>query len=360
MSAFFEKIIREDLLEFSGYSSARSLKLSGSIWLNANESAWNNPADTQGTCRRYSEGQPPELREKLAQLYGCEDNQLLIGRGSDEMIDLLVRATCVPQRDAVLCTPPIFGMYAVSARLQNALLIEVPLLDTHSGFEINSEAILHAAVQNPTKLLFLCSPSNPGGKCIPLEQIKHLAEKLTHTLVIVDEAYIEFSDTPSTISLLNNYKNIAVLRTLSKAHALAAARIGCLIAHQPLIQLLRYCQAPYPIPAPCAALALAGLSDEAVEQTRSRIVLIRKERQHLYKALKNNSLVRRVYASDANFLLVRFKHTQRVFDSLLAAGIVVRDQRAAAQLHDALRITIGTPQQNKGVLDVLFSLENSL
>jgi len=360
MSAIVEQIIREDLQGFSGYSSARSLKLTGQIWLNANESAWANLADTQGSCRRYCDGQPPALKEKLAQLYGCSGDQLLIGRGSDEMIDLLVRATCVPQRDAVMCTPPIFGMYAVSARLQNAVLIEVPLLDTDTGLEIDNKSILEAASKNRVKLLFLCSPSNPGGKCIPLEQIKNLVEQLTNTLVIVDEAYIEFSDADSAISLLNQYENIAILRTLSKAHALAAARIGCLIANKQLIQVLRQCQAPYPIPAPCAALALAGLSDKALEQTRSRITLIRKERQNLYQALAHNSLVRRVYTSDANFLLVRFKHIQAVFDSLLATGIVVRDQRAAPQLHDALRITIGTPQQNKRVLEILSSLENSL
>jgi len=358
MNFIVEKFIREDLLGFTGYSSARSLKLTGNIWLNANESAWNNPADIQGTCRRYCEGQPAELKEKLAQLYGCEENQLLIGRGSDEMIDLLVRATCVPQRDAVMCTPPIFGMYAVSARLQNAVLIEVLLRDTDAGLEIDEQAILQAATQNPVKLLFLCSPSNPGGKAISLEKIKNLAVKLNNTLVVVDEAYIEFSDMPSAITLISRYENIAILRTLSKAHALAAARIGCLIAHKQLIQILRQCQAPYPIPAPCSALALAGLSDEALEQTRSRIVLIRKERQHLYTALENHSLVQRVYASDANFLLVRFTDAQRVFDGLLAAGIVVRDQRGAPQLHNALRITIGTPKQNKCVLEVLSSLEN--
>jgi len=360
MSAIVEHIIREDLRGFSGYSSARSLKLTGQIWLNANESAWANLADTQGSCRRYCEGQPPALKEKLAQLYGCADDQLLIGRGSDEMIDLLVRATCVPQHDAVIYTPPIFGMYAVSTRLQNAVLIEAPLLDTDTGWQIDSESILQSAAKNKTKLLFLCSPSNPGGKCIPLEQIKHLVEQLMNTLVVVDEAYIEFSDTVSAISLLNQYENISILRTLSKAHALAAARIGCLIANKQLIQVLRQCQAPYPIPAPCAALALAGLSDKALEQTQCRITLIRTERQNLCQALAHNSLVRRVYASDANFLLVRFEHTQAIFDRLLAAGIVVRDQRAAPQLQDALRITIGTPQQNKRVLEVLFSLENSL
>jgi len=360
MSAIFDQILREDLLQFSGYSSARSLKLTGDIWLNANESAWANIADTQEMCRRYCEPQPQALKEKLAQLYYCQTDQLLMGRGSDEMIDLLVRATCVPQRDAVMCTPPIFGMYAVSARLQNALLIEIPLRDTDSGFELDIPSILNAATENRVKLLFLCSPSNPSGRCIELEKISYLAAQLETTLVVVDEAYIEFADRPSAITLLNQYKNIAVLRTLSKAHALAAARIGSLVADQQLIQRLRHCQAPYPIPAPCAGLALAGLSDKALEQTKHHIASIRKERQRVYEALVTYSFVRRVYSSDANFLLIRFNNTQTVFDHLLAAGIVVRDQRAAPQLHDALRMTIGTPQQNKRVLDVLSLLETSL
>jgi len=353
MTNIVNTLLREDLRDFSGYSSARSLSLDGDLWLNANESAWANPGDADGSCRRYCEPQPQALRQKLATLYGCQPQQLLIGRGSDEAIDLLVRGLCVAGRDAIIYTPPVFGMYAVSARLQNAAALAVPLLETAHGFEPDIDAIITAAQHNPVKLVFLCSPSNPGGKHIPLSQIQTLASALPDTLIIIDEAYIEFADAPSATTLLNQHPNIAVLRTLSKAHALAAARIGSLIAHEDLITALRTCQAPYPIPEPCAALALAGLSDSALEHTRTRITIIKTERERLRQALSAHPQVRRVYPSDANFLLVRFSDAQTVFDTLLNAGIVIRDQRAAPQLHDALRITIGTPEQNERVLEVL-------
>jgi len=353
MNTLVETLIREDLRDFSGYSSARSLNLDGDLWLNANESAWANPGDPAESCRRYPSPQPEPLRKTLANLYGCTPEQLLIGRGSDEAIDLLVRGLCVPQRDAIIYTPPIFGMYAVSARLQNAPALAVPLLDSADGFIPDLAAITTAAQTNPVKLVFLCSPSNPGGSIIPLSQVQTLAEALPNTLIVVDEAYIEFADTPSAITLLNQHTNIAILRTLSKAHALAAARIGSLIAHAPLINAIRTCQAPYPIPEPCTTLALAGLSEAALDHTRARITIIQRERQRLSQALSTLPQVRRVYPSDANFLLVRFTDAQTVFDALLAAGIVIRDQRSAPQLHDALRITIGTPEQNERVLEVL-------
>jgi len=360
MGTIVDFVIRDDLRDFSGYSSARSLSVTGDIWLNANESAWNNTSDPEGICRRYCDPQPPVLREKLAALYGCPAEELLIGRGSDEMIDLLVRATCVPQRDTVIWTPPVFGMYAVSTRLQHALPLEIPLRDTAAGLEIDSEAIIEAALRTRAKLIFLCSPSNPGGKTIPLAQIQKLAHALEETLIVVDEAYIEFADSSSAITLMSSDNdNIAVLRTLSKAHALAAARIGCLIADARLIAMLRRCQAPYPVPAPCVNLALGALNDQALAQTQSRIEMVRRERQRLQTALLAHPLVRRVYDSDANFLLVRFDQAQNVFDTLLDAGIVVRDQRAAPQLTDALRITIGTPEQNDRVLELLFSMETT-
>jgi len=356
MDTLVETLIREDLRDFTGYSSARSLSLDGDLWLNANESAWANPGDTTESCRRYPSPQPQALRETLAKLYGCQPEQLLIGRGSDEAIDLLVRGLCVPQRDAIIYTPPVFGMYAVSARLQNAPALTVPLLDTENGFEIDHQTIISTAQHNRVKLIFLCSPSNPGGKIISLHQIQAIASTLPNTLIVVDEAYIEFADAPSAITLLNWHPNLAVLRTLSKAHALAAARIGCLIAHAPLINALRTCQAPYPIPEPCTALALAGLSEATLDHTRTRITIIQRERERLHLALSSCPHVRRVYPSDANFLLVRFTHAQTVFDGLIKAGIIIRDQRAAPQLHDALRITIGTPEQNDWVLEVLGTL----
>ena len=357
MSAVLD-LVRDDLRGFSGYSSARSAKLEGEVWLNANESAWANPGDVQATCRRYPDPQPQALRARLATLYGCAPEQLLIGRGSDEAIDLLVRALCVPGRDAVLYTPPVFGMYAVSARLQNAPALEVPLLDTEAGFVPDIDAIIAAARQGNAKLVFLCSPSNPAGLSIALQQVEQVAEALRgQALVVVDEAYAEFADVASATTLLERYDNIAVLRTLSKAHALAAARIGCVIGDADLIAVLRHCQAPYPIPTPCSTLALEGLGDAALAQTRARIATVRSERDRLRIALSLQHHVRRVYASDANFLLVRFVDAEAAFQALLAAGVVVRDQRGAPQLHDALRITLGTPEQNDRVLDALHALE---
>ncbi len=353
-------LVREDLRGFAGYASARSTRLEGEIWLNANESAWPNLGDAGGLCRRYPEPQPQALRERLATLYGCTSEQLLVGRGSDEAIDLLVRALCVPGRDGVLYTPPVFGMYAVSARLQNAPALEVPLRDDDTGLVADIEAIIATAKQGNARLVFLCSPSNPGGRSIPLAQVEQVAVALRgQALVVVDEAYAEFADEPSAVSLLPRHDNIAVLRTLSKAHALAAARIGCVIADASLIAVLRRCQAPYPIPAPCTALALEGLSDAALARTRERIAVVRAERERLGAALARLPGVRRVYPSDANFLLVRLVDAEAAFQRLLVAGVVVRDQRGAPQLHDALRITLGTPEQNARVLGVLATLESA-
>ncbi|WP_313231016.1 histidinol-phosphate transaminase [Stenotrophomonas acidaminiphila] len=353
-------LVREDLRGFAGYASARSTRLEGEIWLNANESAWPNPGDAGGLCRRYPEPQPQALRERLATLYGCTSEQLLVGRGSDEAIDLLVRALCVPGRDGVLYTPPVFGMYAVSARLQNAPALVVPLRDDEAGLVADIEAIIATAKQGNARLVFLCSPSNPGGRSIALAQVEQVAVALRgQALVVVDEAYAEFADEPSAVSLLPRHDNIAVLRTLSKAHALAAARIGCVIADASLIAVLRRCQAPYPIPAPCTALALDGLSDAALARTRERIAVVRAERERLGTALARLPGVRRVYPSDANFLLVRLVDAEAAFQRLLVAGVVVRDQRGAPQLHDALRITLGTPEQNARVLGVLATLESA-
>ncbi|ACA12341.1 MAG TPA: histidinol-phosphate transaminase [Xylella fastidiosa subsp. multiplex] len=351
-------LVRQELRSFAGYSSARSVALTGDLWLNANESAWPNPADSHATMRRYPEPQPPKLRQMLAALYGCLPEQVLIGRGSDEGIDLLVRAVCEPRRDPVLVTPPVFGMYAVSAQLQNAPLIQVPLVDDAAGFHADVPAIITAAQTSRAKLVFLCSPSNPVGAAIPLQQIETILQTLAGTaLVVVDEAYGEFSDVPSVVPLLARYPHLVVLRTLSKAHALAAVRIGSVIADAHLVAVLRRCQAPYPLPTPCVSLAEQGLSAAALHVTAQRVAEIRAERERLRAALACLSGVRRVYPSQGNFLLVRFDDAEAAFQALYAAGVVVRDQRAAPQLHDALRLTVGTPEQNTRLLAVLRDIQ---
>ncbi|WP_334178059.1 histidinol-phosphate transaminase [Pseudoxanthomonas sp.] len=347
-------LVRPDLRDFAGYKSARSEALRGDVWLNANESAWANPADGEGRSRRYPDPQPPALRARLAQLYGVAPARLLVGRGSDEAIDLLVRALCVPGQDAIVVTPPVFGMYAVCARLQGARIVDVPLVDGEAGFTADLDAIREAALAQGAKLVFLCSPSNPAGSAIPLDDIAALARALEgKALVVVDEAYGEFADGPSATTLLETQANVAVLRTLSKAHALAAARIGVVIGAADLVAVLQRCQAPYPVPTPCADLALAGLSDAALALTRERVALVRGERDRLHAALERAVGVRRVYPSQGNYVLARFDDAESAFRTLLGAGVVVRDQRAAPQLGDALRITVGSPAQNDRVIAAL-------
>ncbi|MGE6331730.1 histidinol-phosphate transaminase [Stenotrophomonas sp. NPDC077659] len=347
-------LVRPDLQAFAGYSSARSAAVQGEVWLNANESAWANPADSAGSSRRYPEPQPVVLREGLAALYGVQPQQLLVGRGSDEAIDLLVRALCVPGRDGVLVTSPVFGMYAVCARLQGAPLIDVPLVEGENGLGADLDAIIRTAQAQGAKLVFLCAPSNPAGSDIGLADIKRVATALRgQALVVVDEAYVEYAQRASATTLLSAHANLAVLRTLSKAHALAAARIGTLIAAPELIAVLRRCQAPYPVPTPCAELAVQALQPAALARTAERVAMVIAERERLFAALPDLPGVRRVYRSSGNYLLVRFADAQAAFDALLAAGVVVRDQRAAPQLGDALRISIGRPEENDRVLAAL-------
>ena len=356
-------LVRPDLRAFAGYRSARSESLRGDVWLNANESPWANPADvpstTAGGVRRYPDPQPQALRQALAALYDVTPGQLLAGRGSDEAIDLLVRALCPPGGGAIVITTPTFGMYAVSARLHGVRVVDVPLQETGSdgAYECDFDAVAREAEATGARLVFLCSPGNPTGGALPLEAIDALAARLEpQAVVVVDEAYGEFSRAPSAATLLARRGNLAVLRTLSKAHALAAARIGAVLAAPALIDVLRRCQAPYPLPTPCVELALQALAPAALDVTRARVATVRVERERLRDTLQANPAVRRVYPSDANFLLCRFTDVQAAFDALLAAGIVVRDMRAMAGLEDALRISIGTPEQNRRVVDILSSL----
>ena len=344
-------LVRQDLRGFAGYRSARTEALGGDAWLNANEAPWPNGADGAGRLRRYPDPQPATLRERLAALYGCRPAQLLVGRGSDEAIDLLVRAMCTPGQGAIVVTPPTFGMYAVSARLHGVRVVDVPLVDGASGFDCDFDAVKDAAHTAEARLVFLCSPGNPGGRALPLDRIAALADALRgRALVVVDEAYQEYAAGASATTLLDREANVAVLRTLSKAHALAAARIGGVIADAGLVEVLRRCQAPYPLPAPCVDAAIEALGPREQAATRENVARVVGERARLAACLAALPGVRRVYPSDANFLLVRFVDAQAVFDRLLAAGVVVRDMRAVPGLGDALRITIGQPAENDRVV----------
>ena len=347
-------LLRADLRDFAGYRSARSERLDGDVWLNANEACARNAADGAGVCRRYPDPQPADLLQRLALLYGRRPDELVAGRGSDEAIDLLVRAFCVPGHGAIITTPPTFGMYAVCARLHAVRTVEVPLVEGDDGFCCDFRAGGGAPRPPPPRLVFLCSPGNPTGGALPLESIAALATRLRNrAIVVVDEAYQEFSSMPSAIGLHERHSNVVVLRTLSKAHALAGVRIGVAIGDAPLIQALRRCQAPYPLPEPCVDVALRALEPAVLAATRGNVQATIAERARLFERLEALPEVKQVYTSDANFLLARFENAQAAFDALLAAGIVVRDMRAQPVLADALRITIGKRAENDRVLEAL-------
>ena len=344
------ELARAEIRALVPYSSARMEAAGGELLLNANESSWAPYGDPGLDCHRYPDPQPAALVDRLASLYGVDRGQVLVGRGSDEAIDLLVRAFCRAGRDAVLVQPPAFGMYAVSARIQDAAVVEVPLA---AGFTLDVEAVLAATVP-AVKLVFVCAPNNPAGAGVSLASIEALAGRLAgRAVLVVDEAYVEFADGPSAATLLGRYEGLAVLRTLSKAYALAGARIGCLLAHPRVIALLRRILPPYPLPRPCVASGLLALSPAGQALARERIGAVRAERARMATALAARPDVRAVLPSQANFLAVRFADAGAAFQRLREAGIVVRDVRRHPGLADALRITIGMPAENDRVLAAL-------
>jgi histidinol-phosphate aminotransferase len=345
-------IARPEIRALQAYSSARMEASGGAVLLNANESPW--PATAAAGLNRYPDPQPAALVARMSQLYRVDPTQLLVGRGSDEAIDLLVRAFCAAGKDAIAICPPTFGMYAVSARIQGAGVIEVPLT---REFEFDADALL-AEMTPQTKLVFLCSPNNPTGGALALNVVERIARELTgRALVVVDEAYVEFAGDLSAVSLLPHCANVAVLRTLSKAYALAGARIGALIATVDVIALMRRIQAPYPLPLPCVEAAMAALAPAAREEAAAHVAVSVRERERLATLLAAVPGVRAVLPSRANFLCVRFDNAALVYRRLLDRGIVVRDVGAYPGLTNCLRISIGTPQENAILVSALGTRE---
>ena len=343
-------LARAEIRGLQSYSSARMEANGGQVLLNANESPWAPHGDGGLGCNRYPEPQPDALIDALAGLYGVRRDQLLISRGSDEAIDLLVRAFCRAGEDAILIQPPTFGMYAVYAKIQDAGVIEVSLA---ADFTLDVDAVL-AALTPAVKLVFICAPNNPTGRSVPRASVERLALSLAdRALLVVDEAYVEFGETGSVADLIDRHDNVAVFRTLSKAWALAGARIGSLLANAEVISLLRRIISPYPLPLPCVAAALMALSAPGQASAREHLATVREQRELMRDALGRLPGVREVLPSQANFLAVRFDDAGVVYARLLAAGIVVRDVRRYPNLEDALRITIGTPTENARVLAVL-------
>jgi histidinol-phosphate aminotransferase len=337
-------LARPDILAMSAYRSARSEAVKGNVWLDANENPWNN-----GLYNRYPEPQPYSLVTSLAKVYNVNSDQILVTRGSDEGIDLLLRLFCRAGQDKIMVCPPTYGMYKVAATIQGATVAEAPLLK-EQNFALNLSDILEAW-QPSIKLVFLCSPNNPTGNLLVAQDILSLCKKLDKkSIIIVDEAYIEFSNSDSLVKYLNDFPNLVVLRTLSKAYGLAGIRCGATVANPGIIQLLKKIIAPYPIPKPIVEIALKQLSLNAIED---QIKTIQEERNRLFSFLSNLSFVKKVWKSDANFLLFEVSNSRIVTESCANKGIVLRDRSREHNLNNCIRVTIGDPDENTLLMEAL-------
>lgn len=318
--------------------------------MHANEMPWRANGDRSNAgLNRYPEPQSDALIAHLAKLYGVAPNNVIAGRGSDEGIDLLVRAFCRAGEDSVLICPPTFGMYKVSARIQGAGVIEVPLVKER-GFELDVQAVLAAWREN-VKLVFVCTPNNPTGNLLDRAAIEMLCTQLSDkSLVVVDEAYIEFAQVPSMVRDLERFPNLVILRTLSKAYALAGARCGALLAHEDIVSLLARVITPYALPTHTIDSVLQLTDAAHVAESKERIASIWGERARLTEQLAPLPLIRHLWPSSANFILVDCSDADAVLRATLAAGLIIRDPRSQLGLGSSLRISIGTPEQNDRLL----------
>ena len=347
--SWVSELARPDIVALKAYEHASWEP--GLTRLHANELPWRAAGDESlSGLNRYPEPQPKTLIGRLAQIYKVPAEYLLVTRGSDEAIDLLVRAFCRAGADAVLLCPPTFGMYALAAQIQGANVHRVPL-SMEEGFALQPQALLSHCTSD-VKLVFLCSPNNPTGNLLAESAILEVIDALaSRALVIVDEAYIEFSTRASLAALVVGRPQLAVLRTLSKAHGLAGARLGTLIGDPEVIALVRKVIAPYAIPQLTLETVLASLSASHLSALQGRLAHVREERQRISDALERLPGIKLVYPSEANFLLVRFEDPAGALARAREARLLVRDARAYPGLNDALRVTIGTAAQNDALLE---------
>ncbi|WP_153396389.1 histidinol-phosphate transaminase [Ornithinicoccus halotolerans] len=351
-------LLREDLRDFAGYSSARTSApdLPARVWLNANEAAEASAVDPDGRLRRYPDPQPAGVRAALADHYGVPEQRVVVGRGSDEAIELLVRTLCRPGGDGVVITSPTFGMYAVSARLHGVPVHDVPCLEEQvsGAWRVDVDAVAARARETGARLVFLASPGNPTGATVPVPEVRRLVAALAdQAVVVLDEAYAEFAATPSLVTEAGPLPTLVVLRTLSKAHGLAGARVGVAVAHPDLVAVLRRVQAPYPVPRPVADLVEQALAPEATARTRERVAATLAARDRLAEVLAASPLVSRVHPGEANFVLVRSPDPDALLARLTGRGIVVRDLRARPELADAVRVTVGSDAEIEAVAAAL-------
>jgi histidinol-phosphate aminotransferase len=311
-------------------------------YLDANESPYETGYN------RYPDPHQRELKQAVARLKNIQPEQLFLGNGSDEAIDLIIRAFCEPAKDSILITEPTYGMYAVCAQVNNVKLKRVPLT---TAFDLDVEKT-ESQLTSDVKVIFLCSPNNPTGNLLSKDKITLLLETFKG-IVVIDEAYIDFAEEESFLSKLNEYPNLLVLQTFSKAWGLAGLRLGLCAGSPYIISILSKIKYPYNINSVTQELAIKAILKPNANE---RIKVIVHERYTLKQSLQLLPNVLQVYPSDANFLLVKIKNARAVYESLLKKGIIVRDRSNVLLCTDCLRITIGTPQENVAVLEALKQL----
>ena len=340
-----ESIVRPNVLKMKPYASARDeFKGTANVFLDANE---NNLGSLAGeNYNRYPDPHQNKLKAMIAEIKGVKPNQIFLGNGSDEAIDLLLRAFCTPGVDALLCLPPTYGMYEVSANLNDVRIDTVQLTP---DFQIPVREVMQS-IKPETKLLFLCSPNNPTGNSIDPESIETLLDNF-EGIVVIDEAYIDFASTPSWITRLEEYPNLVVLQTFSKAWGMAGLRLGMAFGSAELISILDKIKPPYNVNEATQELVLQAL--DKTEVLKDMVEEIVQERELLMQALPQLKAVESVYPSEANFILVKVKDANSLYNYLLDKGIVVRNRSSLKGCEGCLRISVGTLEENQELLKAI-------
>jgi histidinol-phosphate aminotransferase len=347
MNFDINKILRENIKNLTPYSSARDeFKGEASIYLDANENAFGSPLEEK--YNRYPDPLQWKVKEKLSQIKGVPAKNIFLGNGSDEAIDILFRAFCRPGVDNVIILPPTYGMYEVSANIND---IEVRKVNLTLDYQPNLEEIAEAIDDN-TRLIFICSPNNPTGNSFDREAIETILANF-EGIVVIDEAYINYSRQKTFIQELTEYSNLVVLQTLSKAWGLAALRVGMAFASEEIIEVFNKVKPPYNINQASQQLALEALNN--IEQVNAWIKETITERDRLVLGLKDFDFVEDIYPSDANFILLKTTDPTGIYNYLVEKGIIVRDRSKVELCEGSLRVTIGTPIENNTLIETLKS-----
>ena len=336
------ELLRENIRTLAPYSTARD-EYQGElgIYLDANENPYDNNYD------RYPDPHQKNLKRRLAEIKGVPVEKIFIGNGSDEPIDLVFRLFCEPRRHNAVSIAPTYGMYKVAAAINDVQMREVQL---EPGFTLDAEKLLAATDEN-TRLLFLCSPNNPSGNCFPKKEIEKVIRRF-NGIVILDEAYIDFAGQPGFLSELDEYPNLVILQTLSKAWGMAGLRLGLAFAQPLIVDTLSRVKYPYNINVVTQKIVLEQLR----RSPDAQIAEIVSERGRVLEGLAKNPVIRKIHPTDANFVLVEVDEPRTIYDRLIGAGIIVRDRSRIKGCEGCLRITIGTPEENDRLLETLKKL----